>query len=389
MKKNILLGCMMLVGLTLLSCSNVEIPAGVSSEKFSDLTYTVSGRNVTLNWSLPKDTALSGVRITLNDSATIEVDSVVNSYTFKHVPVNQPLYYTVKAEYSDGRVSEGQTVFLNVPYQTNAKVGYLIPYNSINEIEDDDEKAAAEWFLSNYSNGVILTPDSLSSLNPTNYSVVWINIDRVGINVGYKNLPADLVTDEAISDLKNYYDAGGNLFLTKDATQLIAAIGRINAKFAPGLFSSGAGSTNNDIWATNAVIGSGQDKSYDHRPHAIFSGLTTDTSVYGYETYPLLGPGWKEDHSCMWDLNSYGLTTSDGDNVVLAFQNVTNSTVLATWGQVVDYCCGGIIEYPPIGEIYGRCIAIGLSAYEWNQNSGTNIYQSNIEKLTMNSLNYL
>ncbi|MDY4941610.1 MAG: hypothetical protein SO082_00180 [Candidatus Limisoma sp.] len=34
-------------------------------------------------------------------------------------------------------------------------------------------------------------------------------------------------------------------------------------------------------------------------------------------------------------------------------------------------------------------MACGLAAYEWNQNSNPNEYQSNIEKFTTNVLNYL
>ncbi|MDE6134789.1 MAG: DUF4960 domain-containing protein, partial [Muribaculaceae bacterium] len=61
---------------------------------------------------------------------------------------------------------------------------------------------------------------------------------------------------------------------------------------------------------------------------------------------------------------------------------------LATWGHVRDHCVAGLVEFNANAE-HGRCIANGLAAYEWNQNSGVNPYQHNIEQLTTNILDYL
>lgn len=99
----------------------------------------------------------------------------------------------------------------------------------------------------------------------------------------------------------------------------------------------------------------------------------------------------REDHNCMWDLNAYGLPAlaPEAKNVVNAFEHLNDCTVLATWGHVTDYCCAGIVEFNPTSIYKGRVIAIGLSSYEFKQNSGTNQYQGNIEKLTKNCIDYL
>jgi hypothetical protein len=55
---------------------------------------------------------------------------------------------------------------------------------------------------------------------------------------------------------------------------------------------------------------------------------------------------------------------------------------------VRDHCVAGLVEFYATAE-HGQCIANGFAAYEWNQNSGTNPYQANIEGLTANILNYL
>ena len=93
----------------------------------------------------------------------------------------------------------------------------------------------------------------------------------------------------------------------------------------------------------------------------------------------------------MWDLNSFDFPAlyPDAENIVKAFEMENEAVVLATWGHVVDWCCAGMVEFNPTEEYKGRCIAIGLAAYEWNQNTGINAYQSNLELMTNNILTYL
>ena len=93
----------------------------------------------------------------------------------------------------------------------------------------------------------------------------------------------------------------------------------------------------------------------------------------------------------MWDLNAYGYATlyPEAGNVVNAFQQENQAVVLATWGHVVDWCCAGLVEFLPTESYKGSCIAVGLAAYEWNQNSGANDYHYNIKRMTRNMLVYL
>ena len=393
---NILVMCV--AWLAFASCSDVTIPDSVSAPKASDLNYTVEGRDVTLNWTLPNDENKSGVDIYRNNTL-LESLGLVNTALFELQPAKTNLLYTVKVKYADGRVSEGNSVNVYIDAEP-AKVAMLIAANSESELEDDDEIAALNWFKQTYGDkGVVLTPNDVKNMNKidrANYSMIWIQIDRVGIGKGVDHLPSCITDADVLAKLKAYSKAGGNLFLTKHATQLMTAIDRIDAKFAPGIFGDGAGGEGNDIWTTNAVIGSNQNPSYDHRSHAIFAGLEVlpkDDPVdrYDHESYPLEGPGFREDHNCMWDLNAYGLPDllPSADNIVDAFQKLTNSTVLATWGHVTDYCCAGIVEFNPTEEFKGKTLCIGLSAYEFHQNSGTNQYQANTEKLTKNCIDYL
>lgn len=374
------------------SCSDVNIPDSIEAPKATDVEAQVDGRNVTLNWTLPADEDKVGVDVYRN-SKLLESLGLVNTYSVTRQPTRTDLYYTVKVKYGDGRVSEGTSVKVYID-QEPPKVGMLIAANSEAELEDDDEIAAVNWFKQTYGDkGQILTAADAAKINPSDYPMLWIQIDRVGIGKGMNNLPACINSGSLLAKLTEYVKDGGNLLLTKHATQLVAGLGRIENKFDVTIFADGNGGEGTDIWTTNAVIGSGCSPAYDHRGHSIFSGLEVMPKgvQYDHDSYPLEGPGMREDHNCMWDLNAYGLPTlaPDAKNVVDAFERITNSTVLATWGHVTDYCCAGIVEFNPTDEYKGRIIAIGLSAYEFNQNSGVNQYQKNTETLTKNSIDYL
>ena len=374
------------------SCSDVNIPDSIEAPKATDVEAQVDGRNVTLNWTLPADEDKVGVDVYRN-SKLLESLGLVNTYSVTRQPTRTDLYYTVKVKYGDGRVSEGISVKVYID-QEPPKVGMLIAANSEAELEADDEIAAVNWFKQTYGDkGQVLTAADVAKINPSDYPMLWIQIDRVGLGKGMNNLPACINSGSLLAKLTEYVKDGGNLLLTKHATQLVAGLGRIENKFDVTIFSDGNGGEGTDIWTTNAVIGSGCSPAYDHRGHSIFSGLEVMPKgvQYDHDSYPLEGPGMREDHNCMWDLNAYGLPTlaPDAKNVVDAFERITNSTVLATWGHVSDYCCAGIVEFNPTDEYKGRIIAIGLSAYEFNQNSGINQYQKNTEALTKNSIDYL
>ena len=379
----------LMIGLT--ACSDIDIP-GAPNEGLAtveELQIAVEGRNVTLTWSPVAGAA--GYKVLCNDSEIANLEASVTSYTIR-CAYDTKLTYTVKVVTANGLVSLGKSVHTYVeapadPVTGAGHVGYLLTTATYQELPDDDEVAAAQWFKDVYvdgDKGAFFQPAEIATIDVKKYTTLWINIDRVGLEHGYQNLPFDGAT---IAALHKYVCDGGNLYLSKHATQLVAAIARIEDRLAPGIFSSGEGGTGDDIWCVNNVIGSGQAVKYDHRDHPLFTNLEgEDPNGYGFYNFPLEGPGMREDHNCMWDLNAYGF--SGEPNVVINWQNETSSVVLATWGHVQDYCCAGIVDFQPAGEFKGEIIANGLSAYEFAQKDG-NKYQSNIERLTRNTLDFL
>lgn len=242
------------------------------------------------------------------------------------------------------------------------------------------EQAALSWFENN-AGGKVISADTLTLHSLDNISCLWIMVDRIGLQLGAENLPDNLNT-LATTVLKPYVQAGGNLLLTNQATQLAYAMGRTS--YAPKIFGNGAGSQNPDEWGIQAVIGNVEGQTYDHRSHDIFKGLE-ENDKYGHPTYALIGNGLKLDHNCMWDLNLGEYALADNPNKVADFEDKNNAVVLGTWQHVVDYCCAGIVEFLPNEQFEGRVLACGLAAYDWTQWQ----YSTNFTKFTANMLNYL
>lgn len=358
----------------------------------SDVKAEVNGRTVTLNWVLPKAEGITAVKVITdgNTEGAKELDATATSCVMEKQPMDSEVTYTVVVVYDNFYSSKGTTVKAIIPFIAT-KIGYLMTAATIQELPDDDERAAAAWFVEQ-ENAELIQPSQLADLDPEIYSVLWIEIDRVGLPLGWENLPSSITNEETIAALRQYSANGGSLYLANMATQLTVPLGIVPANMAPTVYGNGDGGSGDDVWVINPYLGwdfrNGSDQGfYDRTAHAIYKGLTLeDPNNYGYENLPLIGPGQREDHNCLWDCNIYG--RGDQPDVIKNFEVTTNSLVLATWGHVRDHCVAGLVEFYANAE-HGRCIANGLAAYEWNQNSGTNPYQHNVEQLTKNILDYL
>ena len=364
----------------------------VALANVSDLRADVKGRTVALSWKLPEAEGITGVKVIRDgdiDAATL-LEGDITSCELKGQPMDKEMTYTVAVVYENFYTSDGTSIKTKVPYIT-PKMGYLMTAASIADLPDDDERAAAEWFITQ-QNAELIQPSQLADIDPDIYPVLWIMIDRNGLPLGWKNLPASITNDSAISALRNYSANGGSLYLSNMATQLTVPLGFVPDDMAPTVYGNGDGGSGTDVWTINPYLGwdfkNGADQDfYDRTDHAIFKGLKfEDPNGYGYPSLPLIGPGQREDHNCLWDCNIYG--KGNFNNVIKNFEVTTNSLVLATWGHVRDHCVAGLVDFNATAS-HGRCVANGFAAYEWNQNSGANPYQSNVEQLTVNILDYL
>ena len=359
----------------------------------TNLQASVERRAVTLSWTLPQMDGLTGIHIFRSDDPDggITLTEPLESYVMKSQPMDSELTYNVEAIYAENYFAPAATVDATVPYVAT-QAGFLLFEGSFGALTDDDEIAAATWFAQQ-PDATFVTLDQLATLDPEEVSVLWIMVDRMGLEAGWQNLPAPLVSESTIAALKAYTANGGALYLSNMATQLTAPIGIVPMDMAPNIFSSGAGGPGDDVWVINPHLGwdfQGSEIYYDRAEHALYDGIVMeDPNGYGYSTIPLIGPGQREDHNCMWDLNvkpPFG--EGNQPDVIRNFEVTTNCMVMATWGHVRDHCVAGLVIFMENME-HGRCIANGFAAYEWNQNSGPNPYQGNVEKLTSNIINYL
>lgn len=283
----------------------------------------------------------------------------------------------------------------------NPRQAILIGYPTVDGIDNFQEYAAAKFFVDNNKDGVVIAPGETDKIDAKNLDCIWIHIDR--LEVGKGNLPSAFSDAATVEALKKFLADGGNLLLTKHATQLLAKIGRVEPSFDINIYSDGQGGEGFDDWTLNAYLGYWQENPdnqgdkfpeqiYDRRGHDIYKGLET-SDAFAWETFPMEGTGnietslWREDHNCMWDLNGYTYT-AEGANTVEKFENQTNSVILGTWGHVQDYAVAGVVEFLP-ADNSGRIIANGLATCEWSPRNGVNAYHSNLEKLTQNCLSYL
>lgn len=265
------------------------------------------------------------------------------------------------------------------------KIAYVIDYDDPSQIEDDDEQASYVWFKREFVNGKVVTTSEVPTTDLSQFDVIWIHIDRLHMPYGWQNLPSGFLSDDVLNALKAYYYGGGSLLLANHATQYIVPLGRTER--APGLYSSAEGGSGNDSWSVQANIG----MEYDRRNHPVYEGVIEFNEYHPHPTFPLIGPGHREDHNCMWDFNAYGYRDlyPEAENVLRAFEMENNAVVLGTWGQVTDFAVGGLIEFMPTEECKGACLAMGLAAYEWNQNTNVNKWHDNIITITRNMVSYL
>lgn len=384
-----------------------SVIATVPYEQLADLSsFTVAGvekRNVTFAWSLPSATGITGVWVGVDgdDAGTVfSVSEYPNGATLGGQKTGVDIRYRAKVVYDQAYYSDGVVVNTRLP-EMEVRAGYLLLADSPTALPDDDEIAAAAWFYDTYvdtNKGDFISVEELPSIDFDEYGVIMIMVDRIGLEYGWQNLPANLISASTLDALKAYGAHGGNLYLAKMATQLCEPLEIVPAGMnpTPGTFGSGEGGEGGDVWTINPYLGwdfrpggdrDGEQDFYDRTAHAIYEGLLfDDPNGYGYMSIPLEGPGWREDHNCMWDCNVWG--NGNYNNSVRNFEATTNSLVLATWGHVRDHCVAGLVEFMP-NTVHGRVIANGFSAYEFAQNSGANPYQDNVDKLTENIINYL
>ena len=225
------------------------------------------------------------------------------------------------------------------------KAAFLSIYESTADTwMDDDEKAAAQWFTTTYG-GDFLPVSALAATDLSQYGVLWLHVD----DEYFPAVPDEFLETAVKTKIINYYKGGGNLLLTIHGVAYLPELGRYDKSLqgnANGPVGAGTGASNPDTWYASAVYGTyipGEGRPnavvFDNSSDPIFAGLTYEMHERDngneYKMFPLIGPGWKEDHNCFWNLDAPA-PYSGNDNPLKFpwFYDNWKATPLASWGHV-------------------------------------------------------
>ncbi|WP_207434818.1 DUF4960 domain-containing protein [Sabulibacter ruber] len=326
--------------------------------------------NKTISVVLPSGTNVSAL------TPEIEVSTGVSINPASGAPqdFSSPKVYTITA----GNRSEEYTV--TVSLQTvGLNVAFLGVAANRGALTNPDEKAAADWLFSKFSDAAYLSFDEIIGGRDLNqFDVIWWHHDAA------MELPGVALEAKAVNALKNYRAAGGNLLLTTFAARYLETLNVIPQGKGPnnvfGDFPPAGFVDQNSSWGISFK---------GHEDHPIFAGLQT------YETgkaYLLEKGTFRLNHVAWWFLPEWG-----GYGNGAGWRQQTGGVNLASeaWDDQLNGRVG-IAEFPGNGTSDGNVVVIVFGAYDWFNEpdangtpSQANAFRSNIERLTENSIKYL
>jgi len=356
--------------------------AGASPIK--DVKVEQVDNNVVFAWAAP-DSAVTGIVLEYADQQnvkkTIQIGATATSYQITNADLGM---YHFKLHTTNNRNQVSQTIYadLKVGATYLAYIGSAADSTAMVTTADDDEIAAAKWFFSTYPKARYISFNMIKNgFNLGKYRVLWWNYD---INDGTSDLPAISVDPTVVSALTTYHKNGGNLLLSTYAIQYLWNLGRMPANIHLA-FDKGAGGPNPDVWGIGVNIG----KKHDQSKHPLFAGITMKTEGDGRITFPVIGNGWKENHNCILIVPGIYNLPNDSELAYTNFTTQNNAVWLGMWDGIGDYFMTGIFELTPKDAFQGSSISIGIGGIEWKVNDGINPYQSTVNRLYKNAIDYL
>ncbi|MDD4971293.1 MAG: DUF4960 domain-containing protein [Paludibacter sp.] len=351
--------------------------AGASPLK--SITVTQVDNNVVFNWSAP-DSAITGIVLKYSGQ-TINISPTATSYQISNAALGN-YHFQIYSTNSRNQVSQNTYLDLKVGATYLAYIGDAVDSLTMVTAADDDAVAGAKWFFSTYPKARYVSFNMIKNgYDLSKYRVLWWNYD---IDNGTSDLPAISVDPAVVAALTTYHKNGGNLLLSTYAIQYLWNLGRMPNDIHLSI-DKGAGGPNPDVWGIGVNIA----KKHDQSGHPIYKGIPMTTQGDGRITFPVIGNGWKENHNCIIIVPSiYNLNNGD-EQAYTNFTTQNNAVWLGMWDGIGDYFMTGIFELTPKDAFQGSSISIGIGGIEWKVNDGTNPYQSNINLLYKNAIDYL
>lgn len=374
-----------------LSMAQIEKPTGYDATVEWD--HNESAESIALN-------ATNGTRI-INENLAADV----TAYTIPDVNFGDEWTVTLVAKNSKGN-SLPVTASLKIG---KTAIGFLSVYPSPEELianGDDDEASAWLWLHETYPTARFIYFGNISSTDEiAPYRVLfWLrDLEDVTENDVF-TMPE--VVEKATPCIRQWYADGGNLLLWSHATVYVGSLGRLEMDLLKNndhAIGTGVGGMNGDVWSMAVSLNPGSKFTRDHSTHPIYRGLTV-TSNDRCKLVPFKGPGWTEDHNCIF-FNIPSHLTGMGDQDEACYNTLTQTYgiyPLGTWDSQIDFISQLNVWEAQQGDTDFKgtilCIGNGGCEFSMKNEDGTpdksshpknNIYQDNVLTLAKNSLEYL
>ncbi len=364
------------------------------------------GYDASVTWTNPDDA--SSVSFTATDGTRTVTAGFTNGEDSYIIPdVNDGEEWTVTLVASNDLGSSlASTAVLRIG---KTAIGFLSVYPTPEELianGDDDEASAWLWLENEYPSATFVYFGDIhraADLDP--YRVLFWLRDLEGVGEDEVWTYPQAVTD-ATPAIAEWYKAGGNLLLWSHATTYIARLGRLDENMLrtnDRSINAGNGGWNGDTWAMAVQLHPGSRFKKDASSHPIFKGLEV-TENDRTKLIKFKGPGWTEDHNCLF-FNIPSVLTGIGNQEEACYTAITEEYgiyPLGTWDSQIDWVSQLNVWEARQGDtdFTGTVLCIGNGGCEFSMRNAdgspdisaypsNNIYQANVLTLAKNSLEYL
>ena len=369
-------------------------------------TDKVGGYDILVEWDAHTDAS----NILLNASngkASIKETLLGSATSFTINDVEPDDTWTVTLAAQKGNSTSATTTASLLVRKT--AIGFLSIYATPEELVangDDDEASAWLWLHETYPTAQFLCFGNIrqsSDIEPFRV-LFWLRDLENTSEDAIWSVPAEV--EAATPIIKEWYKNGGNMLLWSHATTYIGHLGRLDLNMMrenDHTIGTSKGSINSDVWRMAVALNPGGRFSKDHSSHPIYKGLDIETNDRT-KLIAIKGPGWTEDHNCLFfNLPSQltGMNNQD-EECYTQLTKVYGIYPLGTWDSQIDWVSQMNIWEARQGntEFKGTILCMGNGGCEFSMKNpdGTpdksahpknNIFQDNVLTLAKNSLEYL